>query len=206
MKLLQLSSAPKLKSDGSLDVTPAALPPLTLTTDSALSRDGKPVFLPEISNRWQCQVSVAYRIGRLGKSIGRRFAARYYDATTLIARLAPLDLEAALGKRGLGCSPWAAAFDQAASIGRWVEPTKNLTVEITEPVESRVATTAQPIDEAIELVSRSFILKTGDIIVADAPIARFNVNIDDKVVIWAVDSSQARTAAPDSAILTFKIK
>ncbi len=57
--------------------------------DSAIVSPGRPLFLPDITDDWRIQATIALRISRLGKNIASRFARRYYDAATLLLRLLP---------------------------------------------------------------------------------------------------------------------
>lgn len=186
MKLLELNGN---FSDG-------RLPGLILATDSSLVKDGRPVFLPEISQKWECRLSVAYRISRLGKTISQRFAKRYIDAMTLTARFVPTDLINELSKRGESLSPWATAFDGAVAIGKWQELKDRMTVRIMSPAESEFTISDLPIDEAIARLSESFILKTGDIIVPGPPILSFGTAIGAHITA-AIDNND---------ILTFNVK
>lgn len=189
MKLLDLSE--NISDD-------PTLPSLILTPDSAIQRDGRPVFLPEISSHWTCHVSIAYRISRLGKTIGRKFASRYYDAMTLAARMVPLDLCRELEKKGDRLSPFATAFDGAVALGTWipVEPSCKITVTSPTTADSAFPPDNGAIDSAIELLSRSFIFKTGDIVIPSPPLLSFPAEIDSRVKI----------TAGSSPILKFKIK
>lgn len=165
--------------------------PLLLATDSSISLGGRPVFLPEISRRWTMQISPAFRISRLGKTISERFAGRYYDAVTLAARLLPLDLIDSLENKQ---SPLATAFDGAVSLGEWIQ--KEV---FGEPIALKaiVGSSEQEVilpgnltgcaDKAIALLSRSFILKNGDVIVTGGPIFETEVAIDTHVEISAGD-------------------
>lgn len=187
MKLMDLSYS---SMDGSL------FPPLILSTDSSLSLNSRPVFPPEISDRWSCRVSAAYRICRLGKTIGERFASRYYDAMTLSARIVPVDLAEEMEQKGLALSPFITAFDGAVSIGQWTNIPAGSIVEISSPCSIETIMPNPAIDRAIALLSRHFILKTGDIIIPGQPIAEFPVKIGDSVSI-------STCATP---VLTFRIK
>ncbi len=182
--------------------------PLLLATDSSISLGGRPVFLPEISQRWIMQISPAFRISRLGKSISERFASRYYDAFTLAARLLPLDLMDSLERSGMRHSPFATAFDGAVSLGTWI-PTNYLRdgadrMPTTLAVNIGSSDTeielpehlTEAADKAIALLSRSFILKNGDVIVTGGPLTESDVVIDTHV---EVSSGQHK-------ILSFNIK
>ena len=52
--------------------------------ETAVQKNGKPVFLPDYANPAALEVHLAIRICRLGRSISMRFAHRYYDAITAL--------------------------------------------------------------------------------------------------------------------------
>ncbi len=174
--------------------------PLLLATDSSISLGGRPVFLPEISRRWTMQISPAFRISRLGKTISERFACRYYDAITLAARLLPLDLIDSLENRH---SPFATAFDGAVSLGEWIPK-----ADLAEPetLKAAVGQSEQELilpagltaaaDSAIALLSRSFILKNGDVIVSGGPLLETEVAVN----------THAEISSGSRKILSFNIK
>lgn len=168
MKLIELLSSP----------VDDLYPEMILMTDSSISSQGKPVFVPELSNEWVCRFAPVFRIGRLGKTISRRFASRYVDAVAMSARLVPLEMEATT----LRLSPWATAFDGAISIGRFVNPETANRFEVSvenRKLDGKVAD--RDIDRAIELISRYFILKNGDLIIPYGPRVELPVSIDNKV-------------------------
>ena len=58
-------------------------PVIYTLTDTALTKDGKPFFIPDFASPCTFQMSLVLRISRLGRSISPRFAHRYYDALTV---------------------------------------------------------------------------------------------------------------------------
>lgn len=132
---------------------------VSLLTDSSLSRNFQPLFLPPHSAEWRLTVGVAIRIVRLGKFISRRFAHRYYDAVTLIARLRPADVT-------LPASATLTAFDSSAVTGEWLPIGETGTLEIGADARITIPFDREAIDGLVAYLSRYFMLKTGDIIVA----------------------------------------
>ena len=98
------------KSDGVQIVT---------TPDTALTKDGRPFFVPDFTEACTFIPAFVVRISRLGHSISQRFAHRYYDAITAGVRFAASDLLRQARKQGL---PWsfATGFDGAAAIGKFI--------------------------------------------------------------------------------------
>lgn len=161
------------------------MPTLMLATDSSIAVNGKPVFLPEISERWQACVMVAYRISRLGKSIPERFATRYYDAIAAAVRLLPLDLIDRLSPQSEANSPLATAFDGALALGRWIplEDVSTPKIQIATPTDRSAGFNAETINREIEYLSRSFILKNGDVVALHTPLPDFPIAINDRIQV-----------------------
>ncbi len=166
---------------------------VSLLVDSSLSRNHLPLFLPPHSREWKLTAGLAVRIVRLGKFISPRFASRYYDAVTLIARLRPQGTV-------LPASATLTAFDSSAVVGDWlpvadvdadaVALTVGGDAELTVPFD-REAT-----DRLIAYLSQYFTLKTGDIIVAGDC---------DFAITPRIDTS-LRLTLEGSECLKFKIK
>lgn len=159
-----------------------ALPPVTLLTDSSLSRNYLPLFLPPHSRQWKITFGVALRIIRLGKYISARFAPRYYDAFTVIARLRPADLE-------LPATACLTAFDSSVVVGDWQPLVPAMSLD--GALKANVKLNYDLINLTIESLSRYFTLKTGDIVVAGdfdgsvVPVVdtRITVSINDITVM-----------------------
>lgn len=88
-------------------------PVIFMKADSALLKDHKPFFVPDHLGRIEYEGELVLRICRLGKSIPRRFAHRYYDAATVGIDFTARDLQNKLRAEGL---PWelSKSFDGAA--------------------------------------------------------------------------------------------
>lgn len=140
-------------------------PTVTLLTDSSLSRNHRPLFLPPHCDSWVITVAPALRVSRLGKYIARRFAYRYYDAVSLMLRLRP-----AGGTLTLPASATATAFDSAVVAGEWIELPTERSGDIPLHIEGSGLTLDTSldtgmIDRTVEYLSRYFTLRHGDIIV-----------------------------------------
>lgn len=144
---------------------PVQLPSLEVIADSAILRDGKPFFIPSWASQWSYRPVLAYRVGRLGKNIGCRFAMRYVDAVTVALRVVPEDAVATLRSRGMSTAV-AESFDGAVILGNWQPVPQNGAYTIEE--ESRQAETLPDVEDvlsrSVETVSRYFMLKMGDIL------------------------------------------
>lgn len=169
------------------------LPLLTLTTDSSIVRDNRPVFLPELSENWRCDFMTAYQINRLGKSIAERFAHRYYNMMTVITRFVPLDMiqtEESDNEAGTSTTwpVWGTAFDGALALGKWLPVSEIKTVEIKSPENAVFHSLKPDIDKALCMLSRNMIIKTGDIIIPPGPIYNCPVKIGEHVEVQLNDT------------------
>ncbi len=137
---------------------------VTIIPDSAMIQGGKPFFIPNFSQNWEYQASIAFRIKRLGKKIGKKFASRYYDAIALAVNTIPVDTII----EGQSSSAIFNAFDGAFIIGDWIEldqldNTNSLSVSIGNETIS-VDINQLAIDDTIATISQYITLKIGDII------------------------------------------
>lgn len=165
----------------------ATPPPITLLTDSSLSRNWQPLFLPPHARQWEMTFGLAFRMMRLGKYIAARFAPRYYDAMTIIARLRPAGLQ-------LPATACLTAFDSAAVVGDWQPITPEININGT--TSCRLAFDPELINNMIETLSRYFTIKTGDILVAG----------DLEAIIPATADSTISLSINNINCLNFKIK
>ena len=140
----------------------------------------KPFFTPEGEVDIRMTPCVVLRVSRLGKSIERRFANRYYDA------IAPgIDFVAwdkLCEARRIGGS-WTNAidFDYSLAIGEWIDKEERRDVHGEELLISQ--------EEAIEEASRLMTIRQGDLIYIDLN-APARCVVRDEVIIgpeWAKD-------------------
>ena len=147
------------------------LPQVSILPDSAILFSNRPFFVPEFAAQFIAHTSLVVRIDRLGKSVAKRFAPRYYNAVA-----AGITVEARNVKcyDAAGAAPCALAtsFDGSVMLGDFI-PVDEL--ESRQPVVSTffngevvdtlyTSQLTMGIDELIEHVSRFFTLKTGDLI------------------------------------------
>ncbi|KAB2866556.1 MAG: 2-hydroxyhepta-2,4-diene-1,7-dioate isomerase, partial [Bacteroidales bacterium] len=57
-------------------------PVFFIKPDNCLLRNNQPFYYPEFTKELQYELEVVLRINRLGRSINKRYAHRYYDAVT----------------------------------------------------------------------------------------------------------------------------
>ena len=132
--------------------------PVLMLPDTSLTPKGMPVFLPDFCREgWELRSVTAYRIGRLGKSIGARFAERYIDGVTLGALLKPAG--------SLPCgSVLEYGFDSSLTLGDFRAVAEGYACEWGgESFEA--GPERDGVARAIELLSRRCTLRTGDILI-----------------------------------------
>lgn len=162
-------------------------PVIFMKADSALLKDHKPFFVPDHLGRIEYEGELVLRICRLGKSIPRRFAHRYYDAVTVGIDFTARDLQKKLRAEGL---PWelSKSFDGAAAIGEWVSADKFRDLQMLNFRLDKNGKTVQQaltsdmlfkIDDLIAYISQFFTLKTGDLLFTGTPAGVGEVAVDD---------------------------
>lgn len=164
-------------------------PVVFLKPETALLKDGKPLFLPPHSNRIEYEAEVVVRICRVGKNVAPRFAHRYYDALTVGVDFTARDLQQQLRAAG---APWelSKGFDGSAAIGSWVAKEElpletgvefSLQLNGTTVQAGNTRDMIHSIDNIISYVSRFFTLKMGDILYTGTPAGVGPVAINDHV-------------------------
>lgn len=139
--------------------------------DSSILRSGNPFFVPDFADEFKVYPSVAYRIGRLGKSISPRFAYRYIDGYTLAGAVIAPGLLRSLRN---GQRPWtrAVSFDRSCLLGN-LEPIDTLKKNEVfrfacggHEAEYSIGALLRGVDEIISMISADNTLKNGDLILA----------------------------------------
>ncbi len=143
--------------------TVALSPRELLIPDSAVTLPRRPIVLPDIADEWEGHIVAAWRVKLLGKAIERPFVMRHLDAWTVAVLTLPK------GER----LPLAEGMDSTVTVGEWqgLETPIGTVSWQTEGVsgqggDARPGTAALlTCEEAVERVSRTMTLKTGDIVV-----------------------------------------
>lgn len=171
-------------------------PVIFTKADSALSKPGRPFFVPDDMGRIDYEAELVIRICRLGKNIPERFAHRYYDAVTVGIDFTARDMQRQASEAGL---PWTICkgFDGSAAIGEWLpvihtEDTGGTAFDYRFRLDKNGETVQQGcsmnmihnVDQLISYISHYFTLKTGDLLYTGTPAGVGPVAIGDHLEGW----------------------
>jgi 2-keto-4-pentenoate hydratase/2-oxohepta-3-ene-1,7-dioic acid hydratase in catechol pathway len=152
-------------------------PVIFLKPDTALSKSGQPIILPQHLGEIHYELELVFRIGRAGKHIEPEFAHRYIDQFSIGIDFTARQLQQNLKEKGL---PWerAKAFDGSAVIGEML-PFESFDALMDSPFqlmlnqkkvqEGRMKEMIYSVPDLISFISKSFTLKTGDLIFTGTP-------------------------------------
>jgi len=167
-----------------------AEPVLFMKPDSALLRNNDPFYIPDWSNDVHHEIELVVRICKVGKSIEKRFAHRYYKEIGIGIDFTARDLQNSLKDKGL---PWekSKAFDHSAVICHEFVPFDSfpdrnsihfrLDKNGNTVQEGDSALMIFPIDDIISHVSKYFTLKIGDLIYTGTPAGVGPVKLGDRL-------------------------
>lgn len=163
-------------------------PVFFMKPDSSLLRNNDPFFIPEWTSDVHHEIELIIKISRLGKSIDKRFAKRYYKEIGLGIDFTARDVQSQLKAKGL---PWekAKAFDRAAVLGSQFISVDDLPdrehIGFRLDVNGRTVQTGDSglmifdFDTIIAYVSKFVTLKIGDLIYTGTPAGVGPVNSGD---------------------------
>lgn len=167
-----------------------AEPVFFLKPDTALLRNNAPFFYPSFSSEVHHEVELVIKINRVGRSIGEKFAPRYYSEVGLGVDFTARDLQQRCKEKGL---PWemAKAFDFSAPISSIFLPLENFDSigNIPFRLVKNGAVVQQgnsgemlfSVDRIIAYVSQFLTLKIGDLIYTGTPAGVGPVQINDRL-------------------------
>lgn len=170
-------------------------PVIFMKPDSAVLNNHKPFFIPDFMGRIEYETELVVRFCRLGKTISRQFAHRYYDAVTVGIDFTAREMQHRLRQTGL---PWeiSKGFDGSAALGEWVSLDKfrdiqalhfRLDINGNTVQEGCSSDMLYTVDELVEYISRFFTIKTGDILFTGTPVGVGPVQEDDRLEGWIED-------------------
>ena len=141
-------------------------------------------YIPPFSNNIHYELELVVKIKKVGKSISKRFAHKYYDEISLGLDLTARDLQEECKEKGM---PWeiAKGFDSSAPIGKWYQnkDLKSLDFYLLkngEKVqEGNPSQMVFDIDRIIEYVSKFMTLKKGDLIFTGTPSGVGKMEVND---------------------------
>ena len=151
--------------------------------DTALLRT-RMFYIPPFSNNIHYELELVVKIKKVGKSISKRFAHKYYDEISLGLDLTARDLQEECKEKGM---PWeiAKGFDSSAPIGKWYQKKdlKSLNFYLLkngEKVqEGNPSQMVFDVDSIIEYVSKFMTLKKGDLIFTGTPSGVGKMEVND---------------------------
>ncbi len=188
---------------GQTDIHPDNKGVVASIPDTALLVQKRPFFIPDFTQRCELTLCACIRINRLGRSIHRKFAHRYYDASEqlLAVHFTAADL---LEKLQSESAPWdlAIGFDNAVCVSKPFAPTADTLPLELQTGEQAMQTTASlsqlrdTADALIETLSEYYTMRQGDLLLLPLNIDNVQVHIDDRLTLQA-DGHE---------VLTFNIK
>ncbi|MDA8937805.1 fumarylacetoacetate hydrolase family protein [Flavobacteriaceae bacterium] len=152
-------------------------PVIFIKPDSSIILKNQPFFIPDFTNDVHYETEVILKICKLGKSIDKKFAHKYYDKISLGIDFTARDIQNELKINGL---PWekSKAFDGSALIGDWIDKNEFKDVNDLNFILKKNGSDAQVgntsymlwgFDELISEISKFFTLKIGDVIFTGTP-------------------------------------
>lgn len=199
MKIFRFFTDNKCKDDALYSIKVATIP------DTALLIQKRPFFIPDFTQHCTAQPCFCVRINRLGRSIAKRFANRYYATSevTLAVHFVASDLLNTLLTKQ---QPWdmAIGFDNAVAVAETKIPLlceETLAgIKINDDEVSAIINGQQYLDladEQIERISEHYTLRQGDLLLLPLPIEPPIVHIDNRLALTIGNSQE---------VLAFNIK
>lgn len=176
-------------------------PMFFMKPDTSLLKSPADFFYPSFSKEIHYECELVVRINKVGKSIKKEFAHRYYNELGLGIDFTARDLQKKCKEKG---HPWevAKAFENSAVISDKFLLTESLdmdklafTLEKNGQVvqSGNISDMIFSIDELIAHVSQFMTLKTGDLIYTGTPAGVGPIEIGDVLVGKISDQEMFRT-------------
>jgi 2-keto-4-pentenoate hydratase/2-oxohepta-3-ene-1,7-dioic acid hydratase in catechol pathway len=162
-------------------------PVFFLKPDSAILRNNQDFFIPDFSEEIHYELELVIKIDKIGKSISKKFAPRYYSSIGLGIDFTARDIQHKAMKNGL---PWTKAkgFDKSAPISKFIPLKKdindiNFRLEKNNEVVQKANSSEMifSVDELICNISKYMTLKIGDLIFTGTPSGVGKVEIGDSM-------------------------
>ena len=141
-------------------------------------------YIPPFSNNIHYELELVVKIKKVGKSISKRFAHKYYDEISLGLDLTARDLQEECKEKGM---PWeiAKGFDSSAPIGKWYQKKDLKSLDFyllkngEKVQEGNPSKMVFDVDSIIEYVSKFMTLKKGDLIFTGTPSGVGKMDVND---------------------------
>ena len=141
-------------------------------------------YIPPFSNNIHYELELVVKIKKVGKSISKRFAHKYYDEISLGLDLTARDLQVECKEKGM---PWeiAKGFDSSAPIGKWYQKKDLKSLDFyllkngEKVQEGNPSQMVFDVDSIIEYVSKFMTLKKGDLIFTGTPSGVGKMEVND---------------------------
>ena len=141
-------------------------------------------YIPPFSNNIHYELELIVKIKKVGKSISKRFAHKYYDEISLGLDLTARDLQKECKEKGM---PWeiAKGFDSSAPIGNWYQKKDLKSLDFyllkngEKVQEGNPSQMVFDVDSIIEYVSKFMTLKKGDLIFTGTPSGVGKMEVND---------------------------
>ncbi len=151
---------------------------ISVYPDSAIITNSRPFFIPDFLENPVGYAAVAFRVGRLGKSIPRKFASRYIDAVTVALLTGNRD---ECGTPQAAVSLPGTVFDGSILIGKWLTVNENHAITFPEAgITIDSGKLIEAAEDTIAELSQYMTLKMGDIIIPchDSQQLELHANVD----------------------------
>ncbi len=163
-------------------------PVFFLKPDTAILKNNEAFYYPAFSKDIHYEAELVVKISKMGKSISKQFADRYYNEISLGIDFTARDLQTECKKKGL---PWeiSKSFDGSAVVGKFIPKDSikfplNFTLELNGVLKQMGVTTDMlfSIEDIISFVSQYVTLKVGDLIFTGTPAGVGPVKIGDHLI------------------------
>lgn len=144
-----------------------------LIADSAMTNTGKPFYLPDFYGKTEVRVTVAVRISRLGKSVKKKFAQRYFSEFAPALHFSLPDYGRELREQGLS-EEASVSFDRSLFVGDFrqidEEEVFELWINGVRASSFVMKELIVPTDELMERISVINTVKMGDLLIPGFPL------------------------------------
>lgn len=168
-------------------------PTIFLKPETALLKDGKPVYIPDFTNQLEYETELVVKINRLGRGISEKFASRYYAEVGLGIDFTARDMQNEARRTG---APWdlCKGFDCSTPISNFI-PLEELGGDVQNlnfslDIDGNTVQKGYSgdmifsVDKIIAYVSEFYTLKIGDLIFTGTPVGVGPVKIGNHLEGW----------------------